>query len=380
MQQRFTSPLFVSLLAGSMLLAGCSDAEQSSQQQQQAPMTVGVVTLKSQSVAFNTELPGRASAFKMAEVRPQVGGIIERQDFSGGELVSAGQQLYQIEDSTYQADLASAQANLARAEATEHSATARFKRFENLLADEAVSQQDYDEVEAAYLQAKAELKVAEAEVARAELNMEYTQVRAPIDGLIGRSLLTEGALVSTGQAQALTRIHQLDPIYVDIVQSSDDYLALQQDIASGRIETDADNRAKVEVLVGEQGQLTAQGELLFNEVSVDPQTSAITLRAKIDNPDHKILPGMYVNTRIASGTLKNALLAPQTGVTRDPRGRAQVMLVNSDGKVERRLIEVGRTIGSDWVVLSGLNAGDQVIVEGLQKVQPEMPVKTEEVK
>ncbi|MEX1222184.1 MAG: efflux RND transporter periplasmic adaptor subunit [Idiomarina sp.] len=379
MQQRPSPSLFVSVLAGSLLLAACSDEAPAGSGNQQEPMTVGVVTIEPQSVTLTTSLPGRAAAFKVAEVRPQVSGIIEQQLFEGGAMVAAGQQLYQIEDSTYAAELNSAEAALARAQANLSATEKRFQRFENLIGESAVSQQDFDEVEATYLQAQAELKVAQADVARAELNIQYTQVRAPISGRIGRSLLTEGALVSNGQAQALTTIHQLDPIYIDIVQSSDEYLQLQQDIRSGRIETDPDNRAEVAVLVGSNESFRVTGELLFNEVSVDPQTSAITLRARVDNPDHRIMPGMYVNTEVTSGTLQQALLAPQAGVTRDPRGRAMVMLVNSDGKVEQRFVEVSSTLGSDWIVTDGLAAGDQVIVEGLQKISPDMPVKTEEV-
>lgn len=380
MQQRPFPSLFVTVLAGSLLLAACSDDAPAESAGQQQPMTVGVVTIEPQAVTLTTSLPGRASAFKVAEVRPQVSGIIEQQLFEGGAMVEAGQQLYQIEDSTYAAELNSAEAALARAQANLNATEKRFQRFENLIQESAVSQQDFDEVEAAYLQAKAELKVAQADVARAELNIKYTQVRAPISGRIGRSLLTEGALVSNGQAQPLTTIHQLDPIYVDIVQSSDEYLQLQQDIRSGRIETDPDNRAEVAVLVGTDESFKMTGELLFNEVSVDPQTSAITLRAQVDNPDHRIMPGMYVNTEVTSGTLKQALLAPQAGVTRDPRGRAMVMLVNDEGKVEQRFVDVSATLGSDWIVTGGLEAGDQVIVEGLQKIGPDMPVKTEEVK
>lgn len=380
MQQRPFPSLFVTVLAGSLLLAACSDDAPAGSAEQQEPMTVGVVTIEPQAVTLTTSLPGRASAFKVAEVRPQVSGIIEQQLFDGGAMVEAGQQLYQIEDSTYTAELNSAEAALARARANLNATEKRFQRFENLIQERAVSQQDFDEVEAAYLQAQAELKVAQADVARAELSIKYTQVRAPISGRIGRSLLTEGALVSNGQAQPLTTIHQLDPIYIDIVQSSDEYLQLQQDIRSGRIETDPDNRAEVAVLVGTDESFKMTGELLFNEVSVDPQTSAITLRAQVDNPDHRIMPGMYVNTEVTSGTLKQALLAPQAGVTRDPRGRAMVMLVNDEGKVEQRFVDVSATLGSDWIVTGGLEAGDQVIVEGLQKISPDMPVKTEEVK
>lgn len=381
MQQRFRKPLFVSVIATSILLASCGDAGQSAPDaMQQQVMTVGVVTIKAQNVDLTTTLPGRASAFRVAEVRPQVTGILEKRLFDEGSMVTAGQQLYQIDAAMYEAELASAQAEIARANAVLKSTKSRFERSKELLADNAISQQDFDEAEASYLQAEAQLKVAQANLARAELNLEYTKVKAPISGQIGRSQLTEGALLSVGQAQPLTTITQLDPIYVDISQSTSDYLRLQQLIATGRIVTDANNRAQVTVRLGEDSDFSTTGELLFNEVTVDPQTSSITLRARLANPDHIVLPGMFVRAEVATGSLQNAILAPQAGVTRDPRGRAIAFVVDKDNKIQQRYLEVDRTIGSNWIVTSGLAAGDKIVVEGLQKIQPGMPVKTEEVK
>lgn len=381
MQQRFRKPLFVSVIATSILLASCGDAGQSAPDaMQQQVMTVGVVTIKAQNVDLTTTLPGRASAFRVAEVRPQVTGILEKRLFDEGSMVTAGQQLYQIDAAMYEAELASAQAEIARANAVLKSTKSRFERSKELLADNAISQQDFDDAEASYLQAEAQLKVAQANLARAELNLEYTKVKAPISGQIGRSQLTEGALLSVGQAQPLTTITQLDPIYVDISQSTSDYLRLQQLIAAGRIVTDANNRAQVTVRLGEDSDFSTTGELLFNEVTVDPQTSAITLRARLANPDHIVLPGMFVRAEVATGSLQNAILAPQAGVTRDPRGRAIAFVVDKDNKIQQRYLEVDRTIGSNWIVTSGLTAGDKIVVEGLQKIQPGMPVKTEEVK
>lgn len=381
MQQRFRKPLFVSVIATSILLASCGDAGQSAPDaMQQQVMTVGVVTIKAQNVDLTTTLPGRASAFRVAEVRPQVTGILEQRLFDEGSMVTAGQQLYQIDAAMYEAELASAQAEIARANAVVKSTKSRFERSKELLADNAISQQDFDEAEASYLQAEAQLKVAQANLARAELNLEYTKVKAPISGQIGRSQLTEGALLSVGQAQPLTTITQLDPIYVDISQSTSDYLRLQQLIATGRIVTDANNRAQVTVRLGEDSDFSTTGELLFNEVTVDPQTSSITLRARLANPDHIVLPGMFVRAEVATGSLQNAILAPQAGVTRDPRGRAIAFVVDKDNKIQQRYLEVDQTIGSNWIVTSGLAAGDKIVVEGLQKIQPGMPVKTEEVK
>lgn len=381
MQQRFRKPLFVSVIATSILLASCGDAGQSAPDaMQQQVMTVGVVTIKAQNVDLTTTLPGRASAFRVAEVRPQVTGILEKRLFDEGSMVTAGQQLYQIDAAMYEAELASAQAEIARANAVLKSTKSRFERSKELLADNAISQQDFDEAEASYLQAEAQLKVAQANLARAELNLEYTKVKAPISGQIGRSQLTEGALLSVGQAQPLTTITQLDPIYVDISQSTSDYLRLQQLIATGRIVTDANNRAQVTVRLGEDSDFSTTGELLFNEVTVDPQTSSITLRARLANPDHIVLPGMFVRAEVATGSLQNAILAPQAGVTRDPRGRAIAFVVDKDNKIQQRYLEVDQTIGSNWIVTSGLAAGDKIVVEGLQKIQPGMPVETEEVK
>jgi membrane fusion protein (multidrug efflux system) len=364
------------------MISGCSDSNEGAAQQQQTQQqqTVGVVTVQPQNVDMQVTLPGRATAFRTAEVRPQVGGILEQQLFTEGSTVEAGQSLYQIDAATYQADLSAAEASVAQAQATLAASTARFKRFEGLLGEKAVSQQEFDEAEAAYLQAKAALEVAQADLERAELNLEYTKVKAPIAGRIGRSVLTEGALVSVGQAQPLTTIHQLDPIYVDIQQGSEAYLQLQQAIASGRITMAADNQPKVRLFANGSEEVLAEGKLLFNEVTVDPTTSAITLRAQFANPEQRILPGMYVTAEVASGSLQNALLAPQTGVSRDPRGRAIAMVVNDEGKVEQRYLTLDGTSGNSWIVRSGLQSGDQVIVEGLQKIQPGASVQTEEVK
>src|SRR5690554_2180769 len=371
MQQRFRKPLFVSVLASSILLASCGDSEQSAAgAAQQQQMTVGVVTLNTRTVDLNTTLPGRASAFRVAEVRPQVNGILQQRLFEEGSMVEAGQQLYQIDAAMYEAELASSRAEIARAKATVSAAQARYERSKDLVSDKAISQQDFDEAEAAYLQAEAQLKVAEASLKRAELNVEYTRVKAPISGRIGRSQLTEGALLNVGQQQALTTITQLDPIYIDIAQSTSDYLKLQSAITKGRIVTDDKNRAPVTVEVGEAGNYSTTGELLFNEVTVDPQTSAITLRARLDNADQAILPGMYVRAKIGTGRLQNALLAPQIGVSRDPRGRAIAFVVNNSNEVEQRYLQLDSTIGSDWIVLDGLAAGDKIVVEGLQKIQP----------
>ncbi|RUO41017.1 efflux transporter periplasmic adaptor subunit [Pseudidiomarina aestuarii] len=380
MQLRTPASLIALAIAASLSLTACSDngdATQSSQQQ--APQEVGIVTIERQNVAVSNALPGRVTAFRVAEVRPQVSGILQTQQFEGGTNVTAGQSLYQIDPALFRAQLQSAEAALARAQAEVTNSKARFERVRELIEDKSISQQDFDEAQAAFLQAQANLKVAEANVTRAQLDLDYTEVKAPINGRIGRSLITPGALVQTGQAQPLTYIHQLDPIYVDIAQSSDEYMALQQQIRSGAIAVDENNRAEVSVTLAGMTDQPITGELLFNEATVDPQTSSITLRARFENPDHLLLPGMFVTANVSSGELRDAILAPQQGVTRDPRGRATVMIVNAEGKAETRYIEVSRTIGSNWLVTDGLVAGDQVIVDGLQKIQPGAQVSTVKV-
>ena len=380
MRQRHIATLSLAL-ATTFWLTGCGQAEQTSDGMDAgAPQSVGVVTIAPQSVPLSTTLPGRVTAFKVAEVRPQVSGILLEKRFTEGGMVSKGEPLYQLDPALFEAELAAAQASLASAEAMLHSSKARYQRSQGLIADKAISQQDFDEAEANYLSAAANQQVAKAAVQKAQLNLDYTQVAAPISGRVGRSQVTAGALVQAGQAQALTNIHQLDPIYVDIVQSSDDFMRLQQAVRDGRLHTNAEHGAQVTIQLDNTGTQQLTGTLLFNEVTVDIATSSMTLRAKFDNPEQWLLPGMYVRAELAAGELQQTLLAPQQSVTRDPRGRPTALVVNSSNQVELRYLTLGGTYQANWIVLDGLAAGDRVIVEGLQKVQPGAAVTAEEVK
>ena len=349
----------VSAIAVALLsLGGCKEA--SAPQAQQAP-EVGVVTLQAQPFALTTEVPGRTSAYRIAEVRPQVNGIIQKRLFTEGSEVKAGQQLYQIDPATYEAAFKSAQA-------TQLSAKSLADRYKLLVNDKAVSQQAYDEARAASLQADAALE-------QARIDLRYTKVMAPISGRIGRSAVTEGALVSNGQANAMATIQQLDPIYVDVTQSSKELLRLRRDLAEGRLQKAGDSAAKVALKLEDGSRYAHEGTLEFSEVAVDESTGSVTLRAVFPNPDHLLLPGMFVHAELLAGVKENAILAPQQGVTRNQRGEPTAMVVGADNKVELRVLKADRTTGNTWLVEDGLKEGDRLITEGLQFVQPGAEVK-----
>lgn len=349
----------IPLFAAVTLLGACS--EQEAADAPEAIPQVGVVTVDSQHFVMTMELPGRTRAYRMAEVRPQVNGIIQKRLFEEGSEVKAGQQLYQIDAAVYEAALQSA-------EATRLSAGTLAERYEVLVEDRAVSQQAYDEARAAKLQADAALE-------RARIDLRYTRVSAPIAGLIGRSAVTEGALVSNGQAQPLATIQQLDPIYVDITQPTRDLLALRRDLASGRLEKVGENAARALLRLEDGSEYEHEGRLEFSEVSVDESTGSVTLRAVFPNPDRILLPGMFVHAQLVAGARSDAILVPQQGVTRNPRGEAVAMLVNDENRVEQRVIKADRAVGNRWLISDGLNVGDQLITEGLHMVQSGMQVE-----
>ncbi len=348
----------MSILAVAVFLAGCQ--EEAAPPAQQKP-TVGVLTLQAEPFAVTTDLPGRTRAYRIAEVRPQVNGIIQKRLFTEGSEVKAGQQLYQIDAAVYEATLKSAQASLA-------SSKSLADRYAELVKDQAVSKQAYDEARAASLQAEAELE-------RARIDLRYTKVLAPISGRIGRSAVTEGALVSNGQAQELATIQQLDPIYVDVTQPARDLLALRRDLADGRLQKAGENAAKVTLKLEDGSDYGHEGKLEFSEVTVDPGTGSVTLRAVFPNPDKVLLPGMFVHAQLVAGLKSEAILVPQQGVTRNTKGEPTAMVVNAENKVELRPIKTERAVGNRWLVGEGLQPGDRVITEGLQFIQPGVEVE-----
>lgn len=364
--------LFVASAVGT--LAACGGKPPA--QQGMGAVPVSVVTLRPAAVTLTRELPGRTTPYLIAEIRPQVDGIIEQRLFTEGGSVEAGQPLYQIDDATYQAAYASAKATLARAEATLHSARLNARRSTDLVAINAVSKQD-DENSAAALQlAEADVAAAKAAVRSAGVVLGDARISAPISGRIGRSSVTQGALVTANQQQPLAIIQQLDPIYVDLTQASAEWLELQKAVAAGRVKSDLD--LPVTVLLEDGTQYSREGKLAFSEVSVDPTTGSFALRVVVPNPDHILLPGMYVRALVRMGVRQDALLAPQQGILRDPRGHTNAMVVDKDGKVEVRAVRVSQAIGDQWLVEDGLAPGDRVIVEGLQKIQSGVPVQPTE--
>jgi membrane fusion protein (multidrug efflux system) len=358
------------------MLTGCNDKET----KQSAPHTpeVGVVTLKSAPLQITTELPGRTSAYRIAEVRPQVSGIILKRNFEEGSEIKAGVSLYQIDPATYQAAYDSAKGDLAKAQASANIAQLTLKRYQKLLGTKYISQQDYDTALADSQQANASVVAAKAAVESARINLAYTKVTSPISGRIGKSSVTEGALVTGAQATALATVQQLDPIYVDVTQSSNDFLRLKQELADGKLKQE-NGKAKVKLVTNDGITFPQEGSLEFSDVTVDQTTGSITLRALFPNPDKTLLPGMFVRAQLEEGTNPNALLVPQQGVTRTPRGDASAMVIGKEDKVEVRNITATQAIGDKWLVTDGLKDGDRVIVTGLQKVKPGVQVKAQEV-
>ena len=340
----------------------------------QGPADVVVSTVVGAPVELTTELPGRATPFETSDVRPQVSGLIVARPFIEGANVRAGQLLYQIDPAPYRAALDQAKALQASAEANVATAKAKADRYADLVKINAVSRQDFDDALAAARQAEAAVRQQKAAVESAAINLAYTRVTAPISGRVGRSTYTKGALVTSGQTTALTTIQRLDPIYVDLNQSAAEVVKLRQAVVAGRVGGEGSAGVRVKLRLEDGSLYPLEGRLEFTDVTVDPATGTVTLRAIFPNPNTLLLPGLYVRAVIVEGVEKNAVLAPQTAVTRDEQGRPTALVVDPQGKAQARVLTAPRTVGDKWLVTSGLSAGDRLIVEGLQSVKPGAPV------
>ena len=371
------------VLAGSLLLVACgNDAAPPQGGGPGGPgggaPAVTVIKVATESVPVATELPGRTAPYLIAEVRPQVTGIVKERLFTEGTEVKAGQVLYRIDASTYQAAYDSARANVARAEANLEAARLKAERYADLVKIEAVSKQANDEAIAALKQAQADVAAARAAADRARIDVGFTRVTSPIAGRISRSAITAGALVTANQADALATVQKLDPIYVDLTQSSAELMRLKRDLASGKLTRNGGNAVPVQLILEDGSVYGTEGKLAFSEVTVDEGTGSITLRAVFPNPKGELLPGMYVRARLAQGVRDDAILVPHAALARDPRGNATVMLVNAENVVEPRVVKTEQSVGDKWVVTEGLAPGERVIVEGLQKARPGSPVQPQE--
>jgi membrane fusion protein, multidrug efflux system len=368
----------IAWLSAVALVAGCSKspAEGSQAQRQIPPAEVGVVTVKTEPVTLQVELAGRTAASLTSDVRPQISGIVKARTFEEGALVQAGRVLYQIDPAMYRTTLAGAKADLESAKATLESAKAKDERFSALAKIEGVSKQEADDARAAHEQAEAAVLQKTAALQLAQINLDYTQVKAPITGHIGKSSVTAGALVTADQAQPLATIRALDPIFVDLTESTEERLKLRAQLGSGGLEAGS---TKVKLVLPDGATYAHEGTLQFAEVSVDEATGTVTLRAQFPNPDGVLLPGMYVRAVLDQAIDTTAILAPQQGVTHDAKGNATAMVVGADGKAEARTLVADRAIGDRWLVTSGLAPGDKLIVEGLNKIGPGAPVHASDV-
>jgi membrane fusion protein, multidrug efflux system len=364
-------------LVASLALAGCHLGGAAAAPKTPPPAEVDVVTLKEEPVTLITELPGRTSAYRVAEVRPQVYGVLLKRLFVEGADVKEGQQLYQIDPAPYQAALDTALASEQKAQAGEKTAEITLKRNQGLLASHAVSQQDIDNATATYEEAQADVAAGNAAIETARINLTYTKVLSPITGRTGRSV-TEGALVTADQTTSLVTIQQLDPIYVDVSQSTAVLLRLERELAAGQIKSAGPDVAQVRLKFEDGTDYDSVGQLQFSEVNVDQSTGSVILRAVFPNPTELLLPGMFVRAEIQEGIQEKGILVPQQAITHDAKGDATTFVVTADNKVELREVITTRAIGDKWLISSGVAAGDRVIVEGVQKVQPGAPVHATE--
>jgi len=349
--------------------SGCDEKASPQRAAAQPPPTVTVVTLRPEPVTLHTTLPGRTNAFQTAEIRPQVGGVVRERLFREGEQVTAGQPLFQIDPAPYRAALASAEATLAKGQAALESARTTVSRYRPLVAQNAVSRLDYETAVATQKSAEAEVASGRAAVETARINLGYTRVTSPIAGRTGRSAVTVGALVTADQSTALLTVTQLDPIYVDVTQPAATVLRLRREMEAGKLRRDGSDTAEVRLMLEDGTEYPQPGRLQFSEVTVSTETNTVTLRAQFPNPDGMLMPGLFVRARLEQGQAQSAILVPQQGVTRSPRGEPIALVVGADGAVATRTLEVGQAIGNKWLVRSGLQEGDKVIVEGTQRVR-----------
>jgi len=362
------------VLAGFLLLSGCENGH--GKQAPPPPIPeVAVVTVSAQPVLLTTELPGRTSAYRIAEIRPQVSGLIQKRLFTEGAEVKAGDVLYQIDPAPFQAALDNANAYLAKAEANLPAIRSKADRYRKLMASNAVSQQDYDDRAAALLQAEAEVEYWKASVKSAHINLGYTRITAPISGRIGRSNVTDGALVTAYQSRELTTIQQIDPIYVDVAQSASELQRLKQSLDAGRLKQSGEGHKKVNLILQDGTLYPLEGTLQFRDVTVDPTTGSVIIRAIFPNPKAVLLPGMFVRAVIQEGVAEQAILAPQQGVSRNPKGEPIALIVDETGQVQLRRLTLDRAINNHWLVTSGLSGGERLIVEGMLNVRPGAAVK-----
>lgn len=359
----------IALLLFVLLVTGCSEPQARASEPAALPQ-VGVITVKPQETLRVTELPGRTTSALTSEVRPQVNGVIQKRLFTEGSEVKEGQQLYQIDPATYKAAYDSALATLARGQAALATANAKATRYKTLIAAQVVSQQDYDDIVATAKQAQADIVSAQASVEQARINLEYTKVRSPISGRISHSTVTPGALVTANQTAALATVTQLDPVYVDLNQSATTLLRLKQEMAAGEIERVEDGSAKVTLKLEDGSTYPFPGKLAFSEVTVDQGTGTVLLRAIFPNPQQLLLPGMYVHALIQEGINRNGIAVPQKAVSRNTHGEPTVLVLEKDNRVALRSIQTGPALGNQWIVNEGLQAGDRVVVDGLQSVRP----------
>ncbi len=372
LRRPFPLPIAALALAAAITLAGCSRNEAAAPKPAAAAAPereVGTVTLKHETLALSTELPGRTAAPVIAEIRPQVGGILKERLFTEGSQVKAGQVLYQLDPASLQAAHASAQASVRKAESALATARTVARRNAELVKIDAISRQVFDETQAAEQQAEADLGVARAAEQTARIQLGYTRITSPISGWAELSSVTPGALVTANQATAMTTVQQLDPIHVHVTQSSSELLRLKRELASGRLQRASDAEARIQLVLEDGSKYPHPGRLTFSGVTVDAGTGSVTLRAVVPNPDRLLMPGMYVRAVLQEGVNAAALLVPQQAVTRAPDGSASALVIDAENKVAKRPIQVGRAIGTRWQVLEGLAPGDRVMTEGSQRVK-----------